>query len=118
MLGGNKAFGIRVLDTWRPITADELQSLIDEQLLECTDAQRKLFEHYRVPLCSAPIERNGQLESVFIVAQRDNEVMYYEDFEEGFNFSPLTADGLPPGGNGSQLHAVGQRHQPATATFG
>jgi hypothetical protein len=81
------------LDTWRPITAQELQSFIDEQLPECTDAQREIFERYRVPLRPAPLERYGKLESVLIVAQRGNEVMYYEDVDEGFNFSPLETDG-------------------------
>jgi hypothetical protein len=81
------------VDTWRPITAEEIQSLIKEQLRDCTDAQREIFERYRVPLRPTPLERFGQVESVFVVAQRDNEVMYYEDVEEGFNFSPLTPDG-------------------------
>lgn len=81
------------MDTWQPITADEMQSLIDEQLLECTDKQRIIFAQYRVPLRPTPLMRYGQLEEVFVVAQRGDEVMYYEDVEDGFNFSPLTADG-------------------------
>jgi hypothetical protein len=70
-----------------------MQSLIHEQLHDCTDEQRELFERYRVPLRPTPLERYGQLESVFVVAQRGDEVMYYEDVEDGFNFSPLTPDG-------------------------
>jgi len=81
------------LDTWCPITAEELQSLIDEQLRECTDAEREIFERYRVLLRPTPLERFGKPDSVFVVARRGNEVMYYEDIEEGFNLSPLTADG-------------------------
>ena len=27
------------------------------------------------------------------MAKRDNEVMYYEDVEDGFNFSPLSTNG-------------------------
>lgn len=84
---------LSALDTWRPITADEMQSLIDEPLKDCTPEQREIFDRYRVALRPTPLERYGQLETVFVVAQRGNEVMYYEDVEDGFNFSPLTADG-------------------------
>jgi hypothetical protein len=70
-----------------------MHSLIEEQLRDCSDAQREIFERYRVPLRPTPLERHGQIESVFVVAQRGNEVMYYEDVEEGFNFSTLSPDG-------------------------
>jgi hypothetical protein len=82
------------MDTWSPITAQELQSLIDAQLGECSPEQRTIFERYRVPLRPVPLERYGHLESVFVVAQRGGEVMYYEDVEDGFNFSHLTSEGL------------------------
>lgn len=79
--------------TWQPITANELESLIDRQLQDCTPEQQELFRRFRVPLRPTPIERYGQLESVFVAARRGGEVMYYEDVEDGFNFSPLTPDG-------------------------
>ena len=50
-------------------------------------------------------ERYGLIEEVFIVAQRDNEVMYYEDIEDGFNYSPLDQNGkiLKPWCNQDEL---------------
>lgn len=78
---------------WEPITADELRSLINEQLRECDERRRAIFERYQLSLRAAPLRRYGKLESAFIVAQRGDEVMYYEDVEDGFNFSPLTPTG-------------------------
>jgi len=75
------------------MTAEEVESRIDEELVECTPEQRTIFAKYRVPLRATPIERYGNHESVFVAAQRSDEVMYYEDVEEGWNFSPLTFDG-------------------------
>lgn len=78
---------------WRPIEREELEQIIREDLAACTPEQQAVFERYRVPLRKAPIERYGKLEYVFIVAQRGNEVMYFEDIDEGFNFSPIDAEG-------------------------
>ena len=36
---------------------------------------------------------HGKLEHVFIVARRGEEVMHFEDIDEGFNFSPIDAEG-------------------------
>lgn len=42
----------------------------------------------------APIVRYGQSENVVVVAVRMNQVIYYEDVEEGFNLSPVGPDGV------------------------
>jgi hypothetical protein len=81
------------LNTWRPITVERLQSLIEKELQDCTPEQRDVFDKFRVAPRATPIERYGSIESVLVVAQRDDEVMYYEDVEEGFNFSALTPNG-------------------------
>jgi hypothetical protein len=78
---------------WRPIERGELEGIIREDLVACAPEQRAVFERCRMPLCKAPIERYGKLEYVFIVAQRGDEVMYFEDIDAGFNFSPLDAEG-------------------------
>lgn len=81
------------MDEWRPIEEEELEQIIREDLAVCTPEQRAVFEQYRVPLHRATIKRYGKVEQVFIVAQRGQEVMCFEDIEEGFNFSPIDADG-------------------------
>jgi len=81
------------MEAWQPISASELEELVSYQLQECPPALVALFEAHRVSPFQAPIVRNGRREAVFVVAKRGDEVMYYEDVEDGFNFSPLSADG-------------------------
>ncbi|HVK56027.1 MAG TPA: hypothetical protein VM532_13485 [Burkholderiales bacterium] len=93
------------MSQWQPITEPELQELIENQLLECSVEQRVVFEKFKVPFQKAQIRRSGTLEEVFIVAKNGAEAMYYEDVEEGFNFSPISEDGeiLEPGWNQDEL---------------
>ena len=81
------------MDTWQPVTEKELESLIALQFAECSLEQQELFERYKVVPRLVPIDRNGSIESVFVVAQARDLVMYYEDVEEGFNISPLSQGG-------------------------
>jgi hypothetical protein len=81
------------LDTWKPASAEEVEAIVEEGLKDCTPEKQEIFRRFRVPLRHAPIERYGKLEYVFIVAQRENEALYWEDVEEGFNFSPVDDSG-------------------------
>jgi 5'-deoxynucleotidase YfbR-like HD superfamily hydrolase len=81
------------MDKWEPITQPELEALIAEQLDDCPQELKELFEKYQVPLKEHKISRYGSNEKVFVVALKDNEAMYYEDVEDGFNFSPLDKNG-------------------------
>ena len=81
------------MDTWQPVTEKELESLIATQLVYFSPEERQLFESYKaIPLITA-INRAGSIESVFIVAQFRDLVIYYDDVEEGFNISSLSPDG-------------------------
>jgi len=79
---------------WQSASAASVEALIAEQLAECSPEQRELFSHLRVPLRAVSINRNGLTERVFVVAQVADRVLYYEDVEEGFNWSPLSASGF------------------------
>lgn len=79
--------------SWSPITEVQLKEIINYQLKECTDKQKEIYNKYCIDLERAPIERYGKIEYVFIVAKRGEEVMYYEDVEEGFNFSRMSPSG-------------------------
>ena len=81
------------MDTWQPITVEELDSLVAAELSDCSVEQQQFFERYKVAPRLVPIERFGNVESVFVVAQIHDLVLYYEDVEEGFNISALSADG-------------------------
>ncbi|WP_447774656.1 hypothetical protein [Variovorax boronicumulans] len=78
---------------WSPISASELEALVELQLSECTLTEREIFAQYRIPFRLAAIERSGECETVFIVAMNRTVAMYFEDVEEGFNLSSLRSDG-------------------------
>jgi hypothetical protein len=81
------------MDSWQPVTLKELESLIAAQLADCSPDQQQLFERCKVAPRLTPIDRGGNIESVFVVAQARDLVMYYEDVENGFNISPLSPNG-------------------------
>ncbi len=80
-------------NTWKPISKEELDKIIESDLKKCNSQQLAFWEKYSVNLRKAPIDRFNEIESVFVVAMKDNEAMYYEDIEEGFNISPLDNNG-------------------------
>ncbi len=80
-------------DTWEPITKAKLGKIIERDLKLCDTRQLAVWKKYSVIPKKAPIDRNNQTGYVFIVAIKNNEAMYYEDVEEGFNLSPLGEDG-------------------------
>jgi hypothetical protein len=81
------------MDTWQPVTTVELAALIEAQLADCSLEQKQSFERIRVSPRLAPIDRSGNVEHVFVVAQVRDVALYYEDVEAGFNISPLGQDG-------------------------
>ncbi len=78
---------------WRPATIDEVRKFVRADLEKCDPQQIAVFRQYSVDPYFAPIERYGKLEKVVVVAYNSGEVMYWEDVEEGFNTSPVGADG-------------------------
>ena len=60
---------------------------------------RAKYARYRIEPLQAGIDRGEGTEYVFVVARNGAEVMYYEDVEDGFNFSRLGVHGsiLEPG---------------------
>jgi hypothetical protein len=81
------------MGTWKPLAADELEQIVERELPACEPAQQEAFRQLRIAPRATPIVRGGSVEYVFAVAARGNEVLYYEDVEEGFNVSPLDAGG-------------------------
>ena len=84
---------LRSMEEWRPATVEEVKEIIDEDLRQCDAEQIDAFHRYAVEPYVAPIVRYGKVESVVVIARRGNEVIYWEDFEEGFNVSPIGPDG-------------------------
>jgi hypothetical protein len=81
------------MEEWRPATVEEVKEIVDEDLRQCDAEQTAAFNRYAVEPCVAPIVRYGKVESVVVIARRGDEVIYWEDIEEGFNVSPIGPDG-------------------------
>ena len=80
------------MSKWEAIKETELEALIKEQLLACSEKQKEIYNNYKIPLKKYKIVRYGKKEEVYVVALKNNEAMYYEDVEEGFNFSTINND--------------------------
>jgi len=81
------------VEKWQPTTVEEVKRTVEEDLRECDAEQRAAFKGYAVEPYVAPIVRYGKMESAVVVARRENEVIYWEDIEDGFNISPIGPDG-------------------------
>jgi hypothetical protein len=78
---------------WDSKTVEVVSGIIQRDLADCDHEQVEAFGKYAVAPYLAPILRYGNLESVVVVARNGDEVIYWEDVEEGFNLSPLGPDG-------------------------
>ena len=81
------------MDDWQPATIEVVNKIVATDLRDCDAEQLAAFNKYRVEPFSAPIMRYGQMESVVVVARNGDEVIYWEDVEDGFNVSPIGLDG-------------------------
>jgi hypothetical protein len=78
---------------WQPATVEAVKRIIESDLKACDSKQLAVFKKYSVEPYSAPILRHGKMESVVVVARRRDDVIYWEDVEEGFNRSAVGPDG-------------------------
>lgn len=78
-----------------PFPVTEVEQIVAADLEDCTPEQRALFARTRVdPYRALLHEAVEGIEPPFVVVARlGDEVMYWEHNEEGFNFSPIGADG-------------------------
>lgn len=81
------------MEEWQPATVEEVKRIVHRDLKACDDAQLAAFEKYSVEPYIAPIVRSGRNETVVVVARKQNQVIYWEDVEDGFNISPVSAEG-------------------------
>ena len=53
-----------------------------------------MFKEIGIPIIAHPIERLGQIESVFVVARIGESLLFWEDVEEGFELAVADSDGV------------------------
>jgi hypothetical protein len=78
---------------WEPASVESVSQIVNDGLANCDPEQAAAFEAYRVEPRLAPIIRYGKLENVVVIAQKENQVIHWEDVEEGFGVSPISTDG-------------------------
>jgi hypothetical protein len=74
-------------------TIEEVRQIVERDLKTCDPEQSLAFKRYAIEPYIASILRYGKKESVVVVARKGNEVIYWEDVEEGFNVSPVDSEG-------------------------
>jgi hypothetical protein len=91
------------MDNWEPISEKDFLELFAAQYEELDDRERVAFERFRVQPWMATIRRSERTgdEHVFVVAQANRGVLYFDDVEYGFNISDVDDLGriLSPGGS-------------------
>jgi hypothetical protein len=80
--------------SWKAISAAEMRALIEKQLAECTAEDRTLFETIRIIPRKLVFDRGNFREDVFIVAESEGKLIYYDDIEEGFEVGAPDSDGV------------------------
>lgn len=97
-------------ETWRPITRDEFETLVAEQEAALDSGQRAMLDAFRVDPWQGIIRRSEDAgdEAVWVIAERAEGVLYFDDVEWGWNFSEVDESGriLRPGGSQSELRGV------------
>src|SRR5579859_2639295 len=78
---------------WKPATVESVEEIVQEDLAKCDPEQNAEFKRQAVKPYPAPILRYGKMETLLVVARKGDEVIYWEDVEEGFNISLVAADG-------------------------
>jgi hypothetical protein len=78
---------------WKPASVEEVKKIVENDLAKCDDEQLSIFRRYAVESYAAPIVRYGAMETVVVVARKGDEVIYWDDVEEGFNVSPMGEGG-------------------------
>src|SRR4051794_35427073 len=92
------------MSSWNPISDDDFFTLFAEQYDELSSDQRELFDQYRVSPWKAVIRRSEEAgdECVFVVAQSNDGVLYFDDVKYEFNFSAIDKPGPITNRGGSQ----------------
>ena len=80
--------------TWRPITRVEFDDLVAEEISALDPLERSKLDICRVEPRKAIIRRieaTGD-EQVWIIAERQRQVLYFDDVEWGWNWSEVSRE--------------------------
>lgn len=75
------------------MSIEAVKRIVQDDLKECNQEEREAYLRYSVAPYEADLMRYGRPDKVVVIAKNGNEVMYWQEVEEGFNVSPLGASG-------------------------
>jgi hypothetical protein len=80
------------VDPWKSAPREYVAQLLASQIQRLSPAQRERWGAISVPFRAVPISAEpGHF--VYVVAEIEGRVIYFEDVEEGWNVAPLTSRG-------------------------
>src|SRR5262245_16874275 len=83
--------------TWDPIPLRELEEMIEQDLVECSDQERSFFARAAMtPEKWRQSPYGDQGGGFWAVAVFGNRVLWFNDIEDGFNVSQFTTQGEIP----------------------
>lgn len=74
---------------WQPISLNDFETLLGEELENCQPEEQALFERTKLPVGRLRMRDTAYLETAYVVARYGDEILYYNDIEGGFNTSPV-----------------------------
>ncbi|HEY8751066.1 MAG TPA: hypothetical protein VIM11_23985 [Tepidisphaeraceae bacterium] len=83
------------MERWRPTTHAELVSLLADAEEQLTGASQGNYRKYKVAPWQATICRGEEygIEKVWVVAQSDHQVIFFDDIEDEFACGKFDSDG-------------------------
>jgi hypothetical protein len=83
------------MTTWSPAPRSHVEDILSRQLGELAPNEREAFEAIRIPIRQVAIADDSG-HSVYVVAEYNDRVVYWEDVEEGWNATHLNWAGRIP----------------------
>lgn len=81
---------------WQPITRGQLEVILEKEISSLPARVRELYEKYALTPSLMACSRNGVRESVFVVARKGSQFLFFDDVEEDFGVESTDANGVLP----------------------
>ncbi|MDO5653580.1 MAG: hypothetical protein Q4G39_05695 [Brachymonas sp.] len=81
------------MTTWRLATLEEVKSILQQEFQHLHPKHRKCFASIQVQPRQVPVTNNPG-ESVWVIAEKDGNALYWSDAEEGWELEALQEGGV------------------------